>query len=324
MTPRLLSLLLLLASALLGPRARAHGARTAYLELSEASPGQAAGVWKIPTPTRDAWPSLEGCDIEVEDPRPAAVFVSRLRVSCPGPLAGRLLAVRGLGPSINEAVVRLSAADGATASQVLSAARPSWRLPRSQRALDLVPRYVALGVEHILSGADHLLFVLGLVLLAPRARGALLTATAFTLAHSLTLAATALGWLRLSPIAAEASIALSLVLVGLDIGRDRAGHTRGLAFVFGLVHGLGFAEALREAGLPERGLGVALFSFNIGVELGQLAFIAALLLALAAWRRLAPARHLSAPTLAGAYLIGCLGAFWLIERVSRLLPSSQG
>jgi hydrogenase/urease accessory protein HupE len=182
--------------------------------------------------------------------------------------------------------------------------------------------YLALGVEHILTGFDHLLFVLALLLIVKSARRIVATVTAFTVAHSLTLAAATLGFVHLPQPPVEAAIALSIAFVAAEIvhGLDgRPGLTARapwlVAFAFGLLHGLGFAGALAEIGLPQSAIPLALLCFNLGVELGQLAFVVALLACLALARRARIPWPRAARPLP-AYAIGALAMFWVIERVA--------
>jgi hydrogenase/urease accessory protein HupE len=182
--------------------------------------------------------------------------------------------------------------------------------------------YLRLGVEHILTGVDHLLFVLGLLILTRGGGRLLATITAFTVAHSITLAAATLGWVHVPQPPVEAVIALSIAFVAAEIVRGRAGHAGVaerwpwlVAFVFGLLHGLGFASGLAEIGLPEKRIPLALLFFNVGVELGQLAFVAVVLLALRATARV---RH-RLPGSSGLlvpYFIGSVAMFLLLERVA--------
>src|ERR1019366_3355702 len=179
---------------------------------------------------------------------------------------------------VSDVVVWATFADGTTSSHIVKTGEPTFELRSGASGWTVVRQYVRLGVVHILTGYDHLLFLLLLVLLLRRVRSVLLAETAFTLSHSLSFSATALGWVHVSSTAAEACIALSLVLLAADV-RIRgtpAPAWRGarMAFVFGLVHGLGFAGGLREIGLPERAVAPALVSFGAGVELGQVAFLA--------------------------------------------------
>jgi hydrogenase/urease accessory protein HupE len=200
-----------------------------------------------------------------------------------------------------------------------------------QSGASIAAGYVRLGFEHILTGYDHLLFLTALVLLLRRPRAVLLAETAFTISHSLSFSATALGLVRVSAPAAEAAIALSLVLVALDIGKDGDASNAGggvganakkgaaMAFVFGLVHGLGFAGGLREIGLPEQHVPLALAGFAAGVEVGQVAFLAVVLLLVhLAVRRVPRARF--EPALAA--VIGAVASYWLVERTLVLFSNA--
>jgi hypothetical protein len=316
-------LLAALVSSLLPSPAQAHGMRSAYLEIVEHDPGRALLRFKRTVPAPAVRPVLPAdCTLVAYDNRApsgdetAAAYVA----TCPYPLAGHEVGVDGLGPLLTEAVVYAELAGGAAPSAYLltpSSARA--RLADSgPAALAVGRRYVALGVVHIATGADHLLFLLLLVLTLRRPRAVLLAETAFTLSHSLAFSATALGWIAVAPAAAETCIALSIVLVALDVERRGApalttGQGALLAFVFGLVHGLGFAGGLREIGVPDVHAAWALVGFGAGVELAQLAFV---LLLLAAWRAVTRLRPRAVPQLrvAVAYGAGAVASFWLLER----------
>ena len=290
----------------------AHGMRTGYLELTEGAAGSLLVTWKTTVPAPGVVPRLgEGCTA------PAAAGGGTVAFRCDGPVDGRRIAVAGLGPVITEAVVRVLRTDGAVRSHVVTPDAPAWVIPSIQPWTAVALDYVRLGIAHILSGPDHLLFLLALVLYVRRPRAVLVTETAFTFSHSLSFSAVALGWVHVFAPAAEACIALSLVLVALDVGsaraeRDAAWQGPAIALVFGLVHGLGFAGGLSEIGLPERAVASALVGFGLGVEIGQVAFILALLLALSALRRVVPVPRIA---LAGSYLVGVTGSYWLFQRL---------
>ncbi len=269
--------------------AGAHGMRSAYVEVTELEPGRA--VLRVRTP-------VKGVEI-------SARYVDGT------------IAVEGLGPLVPEAVVWVSRADGSTASHLVTAALPSWHIEGTPGPFELASQYVKLGVVHILTGGDHLLFLLALVLCLRRPRAVIEAETAFTASHTLSFSAAALGWLHVSSGAAEACIALSLILVALDVPtRDAPALSKmngpALAFVFGLVHGLGFAGGLSEIGMPDQGIPVALASFAVGVELGQIAFLGIVLGAVALVAR---TRLLPKVSLAGAYAVGGVGTFWFFERL---------
>jgi hydrogenase/urease accessory protein HupE len=230
------------------------------------------------------------------------------------------LAIKGVGDRFSAALVKIYWLDGQSRVYTLTAGQPSVRLfgaADDQRSLwEVASSYTVLGIEHILSGVDHLLFVVALLFLVGFGRPLIWTITAFTVAHSLTLALSALGLLSLRPPPVEATIALSIVLVAAEALHQRQTLARRwpalVAFLFGLVHGLGFAGALKEIGLPEQHLSAALLTFNVGVEIGQLMTVAAAWLlwkVTARWPLLARART------AVLYAIGALAAYWSWLRV---------
>jgi hydrogenase/urease accessory protein HupE len=214
--------------------------------------------------------------------------------------------------------------------------RTSFEVTAAPDRLEVAKTYFVLGVEHILSGVDHLLFVLGLLFLVGSWRRLVATVTAFTVAHSITLAAATLGWVHVPQAPIEATIALSVMFVAAEILRDAHGHpglaTRApwiVAFVFGLLHGFGFAGALQQVGLPEKDIPIALLFFNVGVEAGQLLFIAAVVAVLSVLTRLLRRRgttehgpwHSEAMIRTPvAYMVGSVAAFWVVQRVVGFWP----
>jgi hydrogenase/urease accessory protein HupE len=214
--------------------------------------------------------------------------------------------------------------DGQSRVYTLTAAQPTVHLYGSAddgRGIgEIASAYLVLGIEHILTGYDHLLFVIGLLFLVGFRRRLVWTITAFTAAHSLTLTSAAMGWLTLRPPPVEATIALSIVLVASEALRQRQTLARRwpalVAFVFGLVHGLGFAGALREIGLPQQHLVTALLTFNLGVELGQLLTVGMAWMIVIAVRRQPWAPRLKSPVL---YVIGSLAAYWSLLRLVAML-----
>lgn len=315
----LAGLLMLIALLCTGPVARAHEISMAELQVQEVAPGRFVWQWTAgPRAGGDAlalhWP--EGCN------------VGEGQVDCAaGRMVGRL-AVEGAGERFSAVLVKFHWLDGGLRVYTLTKAQPAVQLFGSaddkRGAADIVRAYFALGVEHILSGIDHLLFVLTLLMLVGFGRRLVWTITAFTAAHSLTLAASALGWMTLRPPPVEATIALSIVLVAGEALRQRETWARRwpalVAFLFGLVHGLGFAGALKEIGLPEQHIPAALLSFNLGVEAGQLLTVALAWAACALLRRISlPDARLAQARLALLYAIGGVAAFWSIERVAAIL-----
>ncbi len=286
--------------------------------------GSASGsgsVWG-PGVDRGAAPDLpEGCRFTRPPVQRAAALavIGSAEARCAAPIAGRRIgwpALSGQG----DAILRIAPLGRPVQIHRLTVAEPYATVVARPSAAQVWRSYFAIGVEHILSGWDHLLFVIALVLLVGRAGKVIKAATAFTLAHSLTLAAVTFGYAGLPQQLVEALIALSIVFLALEIiRRDRDTLTRRLpwlvAFAFGLLHGFGFAGALREIGLPEGEVPAALVSFNLGVEAGQLPVIAGVFAVLALVRRLQPAATPQGLRLA-AYAIGITGSYWLIERLA--------
>jgi hydrogenase/urease accessory protein HupE len=308
----------------------AHEVRPAYLELRETAPDTYDVLWKVPGQGDDLrlalYVELPAETIEVTPLRGAFVnnaFTQRWSVKRSDGFAGSTLRVAGLDATLTDALVRVQTLDGNVQVTRLTPASPSFVVDARPQKLAVAATYVRLGVEHILLGYDHLLFVLALILIVRNRRRLVLTVTAFTLAHSITLALATLGIVHVPGRPVEAAIALSILLLATEIFRIGRGEPSltarwpwAVAFTFGLLHGFGFANALAETGLPQGDIPLALFTFNVGVELGQLAFIGVVLAALAL------VRGISLPTLvvrralpATAYGIGALSAFWLIDRV---------
>jgi hydrogenase/urease accessory protein HupE len=243
------------------------------------------------------------------------------------------MAIEGLSATSTDVLVRIESLAGAIQTERLSPTKTTFVVQAAPGAGEVAATYLRLGVEHILIGFDHLLFVLALVILVRDWRRVAVTVTAFTIAHSMTLAAATLGFVNVPGPPVEATIALSIMLVSVEIVNARRGQpslTARLpwlvAFSFGLLHGFGFAGALAEVGLPQHAIPVALLFFNVGVEIGQLIFVAAILalislLRYAASRRLEPARvqrTLDRLDVTIAYGIGITAAYWLVERTSAL------
>lgn len=320
-----LALLLLLVSALLAaPGARAHDTNMAVLQLDELQPGRFMTRWIV----RSDGDALK----PVYPPHCALEEAPVLDCGTEG-LTGEL-ALTGFGPSRSAAVLRIAYRDGSTQVFTLTAAAPAVMLVRQSVGdgldgwLHVFSAYTVIGIEHILLGVDHLLFVLGLIWIV-RSRWMLAkTVTAFTIAHSVTLAAASLGWIGVPESAVNAAIALSIVFVGVEMLRldqGEAGLTSRfpwvVAFAFGLLHGFGFADGLAKLGLPEAVLPLGLLAFNLGVEIGQLAFVL-LVLALAWSFRTLLVRWPRWSRPLPAYAIGSLAAFWFIGRMSLLVTTS--
>jgi hydrogenase/urease accessory protein HupE len=323
-----LRFLILCAFLFLGGHTFAHEVRPAYLELRETAPGSFDVLFK--TPMRgDARLALDvSFSGRVKRTSPVtsrvrdSAMIQTWRLLAIEPLAGQEVGINGLASTMTDALVRVEFADGREWIERLTPGAPRATIPAGQSGWSVAAAYLQLGVEHILLGVDHLLFVLALILIAPNTRQLVMAITAFTVAHSVTLAAATLGLVNVPPPPVEAAIALSIAFVALEIVRGRKGEAGiaarapwVVAFAFGLLHGFGFAGALSEVGLPSGHIPAALLFFNVGVEIGQLLFVA-VVLSLAALFRLARNPLPRWATVAPAYLIGSLAMFWVIERVA--------
>ena len=319
----------MLLLALLGaPFAHADVFRPAYLELRESGPDRYDVLWKVPAlgDRRLAARVVFPADVtQVESPRGELVgnaYSERWQVARPGGLNGQSIAFDGILGGVTDIIVRVERADGTSQVERVQPDNPRFTVPTPAGTAEVAWSYLVLGVEHILGGIDHLLFVLALLLIVRGGKRIVLTITAFTVAHSITLVAATLGWVHVPGPPVEAMIALSIVFVAAEIVRGLRG-TPGftarapwvVAFCFGLLHGFGFAGALAEVGLPQKAIPVALLMFNVGVELGQLIFVAVALLAGALLARLPLSRRRWMPY-AASYAIGSIAMFWVIERVS--------
>lgn len=323
-------LLAFVVACLHAPATQAHPLAPVRLELQERDAGVFEVAWRRPLRTRAAVeraPVLPASCTRIESlaPEAAPLYVTeRFVVRCPEGLVGQRLAVAGLAESDTDALLRIAFADGRVLQRVLRPAAPALRIPEQTPATAVARDYAELGVGHILGGLDHLLFVFGLLLLVSGVRPLVRTITAFTVGHSVTLSLAVLGFVHVPQAATEVLIAASVFWLAVELARGSAGSPTLLrrrpwlvAGAFGLLHGLGFAGALAEAGLPEADIPLALFSFNVGIEAGQLAFVAAVLAAREAIRR----ARTTIPRWAEAvpvYAMGTLAAFWCLERALRL------
>lgn len=307
----------------------AHEIRPAYLELRQTGPDTYDALWKVPGQGENLRLGLyvefpAGCT-NLTPPRGSMVnnaFTERWTVKCPGGLNGGTVHIAGLSGTVVDVLVRLERLDGTTQITRLTPSAPSFVVEAAPRALEVARTYSVLGVEHILSGIDHLLFVLALLIITGGGWKLVKTVTAFTLSHSITLALATLGYVHIPQRPVEAAIALSIVFVASEILHTRAGRP-GLtvrapwvvAFAFGLMHGLGFAGGLSEAGLPDGHIPTALLFFSLGVESGHFLFIGVVLILIALARRV----KLPAPQwarLVPPYAIGSVAMFWVIQRIA--------
>ncbi|MBC6472022.1 MAG: HupE/UreJ family protein [Hormoscilla sp. GM102CHS1] len=316
--------------------AQAHGFQTAYLELREQPGGQVEVLWKTP-------PALSFGDEGLSRPmtiRP--VFDSHCRaVTVPGLMAtpasrvsrwtlncgetgltGETVTFPGVVDNFLEVLLRVEWADGHSQTSMLPMGQESFVIPEKTTVFAIGQTYLKLGVSHIFSGIDHLLFVLGLILIVGPSWPLVKTITAFTLAHSITLGAATLGFVKVPQAPVEAVIALSILFLASELAHSRMGKP-GLteqypwlvALTFGLLHGFGFAGALTEVGLPPQDIPPALLFFNIGVELGQLAFVLAVVAVMELFKRFGPEQYPRWLDWVPTYGIGTMASFWCIQRV---------
>jgi hydrogenase/urease accessory protein HupE len=323
--PALLHVLLWLSATLLAGAASAHPLAPALLSVHEIAPERYAVLWRSSlVRVRGAelapqWPPA--CTAERQDAgidSDEAAWVEHWTLHCAGGLEGRQLGINGLDRAGINVILRLQPLHGASQQALLDGGRSHYVVAPADTAPGVFARYLGLGVEHLLFGPDHLLFVLGLLLLVRGLRPLVWTITAFTLGHSLTLSLAALGLVRVNPMLTELAIAASLLWLAVAIlRRQQAAPRRPWLFAagFGLLHGLGFAGALAETGLPLDEIGPALLAFNIGIELGQLAVVAgALGLAWLVRRLRTDAASWMAVRPASAYVIGTMAAYWCWDR----------
>ena len=308
--------------------ASAHEVRPGYLELTETETNHYAVIWKIPM-KGDAvlrlHPVFPASCVEQAPPsshRVAAAMLKRWNIICEGGLTGASLSINGLNDTLTDVLVRVSHVGGSTQTARLTPGNNSMTVSGEPATLEVIWTYLVLGIEHILLGIDHLLFVFALLLIVQGWKRLVGTITAFTLAHSITLAAATLGYVSVPQAPVEAIIALSILFLATEIMHGQQGRPGMaqrypwlIAFVFGLLHGFGFAGALSEVGLPQSDIPLALLFFNIGVEVGQLIFVAAVLLASVAIRQV-NFTLLRRGEIVLTYAIGGLAAFWTIERVA--------
>jgi hypothetical protein len=314
----------------------AHELRPAYLELRQTSPDAYEVSWKVPA--REDGSRLALYVRFPEDVRSAgpprswfanAAYLERWTVERAGGLAGMTIRIEGLTSTLTDVLVRIQHLDGVTQTTRMTPAQPSFVVATAPNPLEVVRTYLRLGIEHILLGIDHLLFVLALLILVSGWRRVVGTITAFTVAHTVTLAAATLGWVHVSAKPLEATIALSIVFVAAEIVHGRRGRP-GLterwpwvvAFTFGLLHGFGFAGALSEVGLPAAAIPLALLCFNAGVEIGQLLFVAAVVATMWIGHTVVErsvnaslgARWASTLEVVAAYVIGTVATYWVVDR----------
>jgi hypothetical protein len=324
--------LLLLAVLMPAVAPHAHEIRPALLDITEREPGWFEVTWKVPMRGDRVLalsPVLPDSLIPVGPPSSHSVPGANVQYSTfktnGSSLVGETIAIDGLEALQIDVLLQIEFADGRTHSAILRPKSSSFDIPADESAWDVAWSYWRLGTTHILGGIDHLLFVLALILIVPGYWMLFKTITAFTVAHSISLGLAALGFVHVPPGPTEAVIALSILFLAVEVVHKHQGKV-GLterapwivAFLFGLFHGLGFAGALTEVGLPEHAIPLALFMFNVGVETGQILFVCGVLAVTAVLRRVPVAWPAGSWRLM-PYTIGSLAAFWTIQRVISFL-----
>ena len=323
----------LFVGALAVPTTQAHEARPAYLEIKETSPNKFSVLWRTPVlagmrlPVALTMPGdVKNLKEPVQQELADSLLERRWIDAGANGLTGKRIQFTGLQLTITDVLVRVEMLDGRTWTTLVHPSHPWFEPAAAPSKVQVASAYLRLGIEHILGGVDHLLFILALMILVKSTRRLIATVTAFTVAHSITLAGATLGFVHVPRQPVEAAIALSIVFVACEIVHAREGRLGWterwpwlVAFTFGLLHGFGFAGALSEVGLPQTAIPVALLFFNVGVEIGQLLFIAATLSLMALGRWLI--RHAAIPQPAWAwrvapYGIGGIAAFWMVQRIA--------
>ena len=308
--------------------AQAHEARPAYLELKETAPAQFDVLWRTPALSGMRLALVLALPDDVKNVKAPVVeelsdsLLERRWIDAgPSGLAGKRIDFVGLQLTITDVLVRVQLQDGRSWTMVARPSQPWIEIAQPRSTAATAVTFLSQGIEHILLGVDHLLFVLGLLLIVRTPWMLVKTITAFTLAHSITLALATLGYAHLPVPPLNAAIALSILFLGPEIIRAWRGETSFtirhpwvVAFAFGLLHGFGFASGLAAIGLPQGDIPLALLMFNIGVEMGQLAFVAVILLMVRAFKFL-EMRWPRPIELLPAYAVGSLGAFWTIQRL---------
>lgn len=319
---------LLFGFSLMSYEALAHEIRPAYLEIREINGSRVEIFWKQPISGESGiylTPVLSSgwlTDSASDNSSTGAVFIRQWKIKTRETVAGQTLTIDGLTNTITDVLVHIVFADGTNITRIIRPSDPTLVISKSQQSALPVFDYLRLGIEHILFGIDHLLFVLALILIVKGKKRLIKTITAFTIAHSITLAAATLGWVHIPSAPVEAVIALSIIFLAVELVNYYRGNAVFssrypwvVAFIFGLLHGFGFAGALANVGLPQHDIPLTLFLFNVGVETGQLIFIFVVMLViwvmkkllknLPSWSRWIP-----------PYAIGCMAAFWFFQRLA--------
>lgn len=308
----------------------AHKLAPSLLEISEQQSGEYAVLWRTPALSGQVSPEPifpQSCTLAAPTSRAAGTSIEwRWNMHCPQGLTGATLQVRGLTASRTAALLKLSLADGRQYSELIRRDGQVFEVPAVPSTWHVVGQYLVLGVEHILIGFDHLLFVTGLLLLANGWRQLLITVTAFTVGHSITLVCVSLGIIPLVSMWVELAIAGTILYLALELSykalADRARRLRWpVIAAFGAIHGLGFASVLTELGLPQSDVVAGLVAFNVGIEAGQILFVAGLAAIFTLLRHLSRSAE---PLARGAavYLMGGMAVFWCLDRGYGMLLNS--
>lgn len=311
--------------------ASAHALEPGYLQLRLVETGKYDVIWKVPAvkgrPMAIVARLPESCNPNTPTPLiwDGSAYFSHWSAVCKNGLEGGIIQIDGLEKTSTDVLVRFDFIDGTSETHRLTPADTSFEVASQPSSLEVVRTYLVLGFRHILSGIDHLVFVLALLLLVKGIRRLIITVTAFTIAHSLTLAGATLGFVQLPGPPIEAVIALSIMFVAAEIIHSRWGkpglmerYPWVVAFTFGLLHGFGFAGALAQIGLPQSSIPIALLFFNVGVEIGQLFFIAVVFAIIALSRQIIRRAGIVVPSwtwVVPPYVIGSISAFWVIQRI---------
>ena len=332
---RLLLLLAPVLTVLVPATLRAHELQPGFLELREVDAGRYEVLWKqpsvggVPMQIKPVFPEVCRQVGDARTERAGTAWLSTARVECGKGLAGQTIGIEGLDAFATDVLLRVQHADGGVETHVLKPIEPTVTLRAAGDTQRGILAYLYLGIEHILLGIDHLLFVLGLLLIVRDRWMLVKTVTAFTIAHSLTLAVATFGVAQVASAPLNAAIALSILFLGPEIVRTWRGETSFtirhpwvVAFAFGLLHGFGFASGLAALGLPQGEIPLALLLFNVGVEVGQVAFVVLVVLLERAFQTLEIRWPRWAQALPG-YAVGSLGAYWTIQRTLVLLGGAR-
>lgn len=306
---------------------KAHEIRPAYLEIREFA-NRVEIFWKQPVSGESGiylTPVLSSgwlTDSSSENSSSGTALIRQWKIKTTRSVSGQTITIDGLKNTITDVLVKVRFADGTSITSIIRPSDPSFLINRFQQSALPVLDYLRLGVEHILFGVDHLLFVLALILIVKGTRRLIKTITAFTIAHSITLAAATLGWVHISSAPVEAVIALSIIFLAVELVHYYQGkavfssqYPWVVSFIFGLLHGFGFAGALANVGLPPHDIPLTLFLFNAGVETGQLIFIFMVMAVIWILRKM----YKSFPEWSRwipPYAIGCMAAVWFFQRLA--------